>query len=85
MMIVMGENPEVNMFNIESRPSIEITITNITLNCENCGLIEPEGIISLRPRSSARFICLRCLKLNIDKIKYLKKSGNIEQSHSCSH
>jgi len=69
---------------ISDRPSIEITLNNIALSCDNCGQILPEGLISRRPRSSARFICTRCIKLNLDKIEDLKKSEIIEHSHGCS-
>lgn len=83
IMISMGENK--GGIQNGPRPSIQITLDNIALPCENCDLISAEGIISLRPRKEARFICSRCLKLNNDKIEDMKKSGNIGNSNQgCS-
>ena len=72
----MGEN-NTGIPDVGPRPSIEITFDNIALSCDNCGEIIPEGIISLRPRKEARFICIRCLKLNLDKINDNKKARNL--------
>ena len=66
----MGEN-QIGK-DVGSRPSLEITLMNIALHCENCNQIVPEGVISLRPRKEARFVCLGCLELNAIKIKDLK-------------
>jgi hypothetical protein len=80
----MGENPIG--IDIGSRPSLEITLTNVALHCENCNQILPEGILSLRPRKEARFICFGCLELHATKIKDLKKSENGKSSNQgCSN
>ena len=78
----LGEN---NIgIDVGPRPSVEITINNIALSCENCGQVLPEGILSLRPRKEARFICSNCLQLNLNKIEDNKKSGNGELSSGCT-
>jgi hypothetical protein len=77
----MGEN-QIGI-DVSSRPSIEITLNNIALSCENCGQILPEGILSLRPRKEARFICRSCLNLFPIKIDDIKKENKGNSNSGC--